>query len=144
MNDFEWRRQLRDLRQPEAPQRDLWAGIERSLEAGPMAEASQPGIHRRAHSSWWLAAGLAAVTVLAVGLNRPSMQADLANPTVAAVTPWKPADPRLAGAAIELTAAQIELRQAIQQAPDSTALQRLLNRTEQQQARLRRLGQDAG
>ena len=51
---------------------------------------------------------------------------------------------RSSGAAIELGAAQIELRQAIAQAPDSSALQRLLERTEQQQSRLRQLGHDAG
>lgn len=141
MNDFEWRRQLRGLRQPHAPRRDLWADIERSLEhAAPIAmsatRASTP-----ARAAWLFAAGLAAVTVLAVGLMRvvPTTSADLASVPV-----WKPDDPRLAGAAIELTAAQYELRQALQQSPNSAALQRLLDRTEQQESRLRQLGHDAG
>ncbi|NMW26107.1 hypothetical protein HFP05_17570, partial [Rhodanobacter denitrificans] len=57
---------------------------------------------------------------------------------------WKPSDPRLAGAAIELDAAQMELQLAIQQAPDSPSLQRLLGRTEQQQTQLRQLANQAG
>ena len=32
MNEFEWRRQMRDLRQPLTPQRDLWASIDAALE----------------------------------------------------------------------------------------------------------------
>lgn len=28
MNEFEWRRQLRELRRPLAPEHDLWASIE--------------------------------------------------------------------------------------------------------------------
>lgn len=141
MNDFEWRRQLRDLRQPQTPRRDLWAGIEQALD-GTSAGAPRHGA-REHHASWWLAAGLAAVTVLAIGLTR-SIDSAPPRPAFAAAPAWKPADPRLAGAAIELTAAQIELRQAIQQSPDSSALQHLLDLTEKQQARLRRLGQDAG
>ncbi|MGN6193260.1 MAG: hypothetical protein ACTHM4_14120 [Rhodanobacteraceae bacterium] len=143
MNDFEWRRQLRELRQPQAPRRDLWADIERSLDRGAATEAS-PRRATATRTTWLFAAGLAAITVLAVGLMRmaptaaPAAAADLASVPV-----WKPDDPRLAGAAIELTAAQYELRQAIQQSPNSAALQRLLDRTEQQESRLRQLGHDA-
>jgi hypothetical protein len=57
---------------------------------------------------------------------------------------WKPADPRLAGAAIELDAARMELQLAIRQAPNSPALQRLLDRTELQQTQLRQLANQAG
>lgn len=145
MNEFEWRRQLRELRQPQAPRRDLWADIERMLDAPPAIETvAHPVASHRSRSSWWMAAGLAAITVLAVGLARQPIGLSGAPAGIAAISPWKPADPRLAGAAIELTAAQIELHQAIQQSPDSPGLQRLLDRTRQQQARLRRLGQDAG
>lgn len=143
MNDFEWRRQLRELRQPQAPRRDLWADIERSLDRTAATEAA-PRRATATRTTWLFAAGLAAITVLAVGLMRmaptaaPAAAADLASVPV-----WKPDDPRLAGAAIELTAAQYELRQAIQQSPNSAALQRLLDRTEQQESRLRQLGHDA-
>ena len=145
MNDFEWRRQMRDLRQSQPPRRDLWADIEQAI--GAASPVSSPtAAHRSAGSrAWWLlAAGLAATTVLAIGLARLQPSMAPATTDLAAAANWKPDDPRLAGAAIELDAAQIELRQAIEQAPDSAALQRLLQRTEQQQSRLRRLGHDAG
>lgn len=145
MNDFEWRRQLRDLRQPQAPRRDLWADIEQAINTA--SQASAPAAARRhggSGTSWFLAIGLAAATVLAIGLARLQPTMAPAATDLAKTATWKPDDPRLAGAAIELSAAQIELRQAIEQAPDSTALQRLLQRTEQQQSRLRQLGHDAG
>lgn len=141
MNEFEWRRQLRELRAPVAPPHDLWARIDATLEpVAPAARASKrPG--------WLLAASFAGLSLLAVGLsqrqgallNRPQVTA-----TAAAQAPWKPGDPRLAGAAIELDAARMELRQALEQAPHSPALQRLLSRTRQQQSRLRQLDQQAG
>jgi uncharacterized protein HemY len=59
-------------------------------------------------------------------------------------TRWKPNDPRLAGAALELDAARMELQQAMQQAPDSPALQRLLQQTHAQQNYLRELEKQAG
>jgi hypothetical protein len=68
--------------------------------------------------------------------------------TTAEATPdvarWHPADPRLAGAAVELDAANMELRQAMEQAPDSPALQRLLYRTQKQQSQLRQMEHQAG
>jgi hypothetical protein len=137
MNEFEWRRQLRDLRQPQAPRRDLWAAIAPALDHA----APSPAPARRGHRAL-LAAGLAAVALLAVGVGwhlRPSPRA------VAPVAhAWKPSDPRLAGAAIELSAARMELRQALQLAPQSPALQRLLTRTRQQQAQLQQRAHDAG
>ncbi|MBU6246832.1 MAG: hypothetical protein KGN77_03655 [Xanthomonadaceae bacterium] len=141
MNEFEWRHQLRNLRQPAAPQRDLWAGIEQALDAdrqNPPAEVAPSRV------AWLFAAGLAAVSLLAVGLARQQPSLAAGSAAIAAQADWKPADPRLAGAAIELGAARMELREAIAQAPDSAALRRLLARTEQQQSRLRRLGRDAG
>lgn len=141
MNDFEWRRQLRDLRQPQGPHRDLWAGIEQAIHHHlPVSSQTSPP----ARTPWLFAVGLAAVTLLAVGLTRLQPLVSPPITDIAASTRWKPEDPRLAGAAIELGAAQIELRQAIAQAPGSPALQRLLERTEQQQSRLRQLGHDAG
>lgn len=143
MNDFEWRRQLRDLRQPHTPRRDLWERIEPALEAAPNPLPIAPHKQPTPRAPWWFAMGLAAVTVLAIGLMRHAPMAAGSTSQLASAPPWKPDDPRLAGAAIELTAAQYELRQAIEQAPDSPALQRLLDRTEQQQSRLRQLTHDA-
>jgi len=151
MNEFEWRRQLRDLRQPLAPRRDLWSAIDAALEdAGRAQTAASPASREprptpRRH--WQVAAGLAASLLLAGGIGWRVLQAPAAAPTAAntkSSTGWKPSDPRLAGAAIELDAARMELQLAIRQAPDSGALQRLLDRTEQQQTQLRQLAHQAG
>ena len=151
MNEFEWRRQMRDLRQPLAPQRDLWVSIDAALEdAERMQAPANPALHelRPAHRRRWLvAASLAASLLLAGGIGWHALQAPTAEPVASHATApasWKPSDPRLAGAAIELDAARMELQLAIQQAPDSPALQRLLSRTEQQQAQLRQLATQAG
>jgi hypothetical protein len=139
MNEFEWRRQLRELHTPVAPRSDLWARIDAALEpATPARTSSRPG--------WLLAASFAGLSLLAVGLSLRQGQLPH-QPQVAATASraaWKPDDPRLAGAAIELDAARIELRQALEQAPNSPGLQRLLSRTRQQQSRLRQLDQQAG
>lgn len=140
MNEIEWRRQLRELRAPVAPPHDLWARIDVALEpAAPARASSRPG--------WLLAASFAGLSLLAVSLSlhqRQSLDHAQTTSTAAAQAPWKPGDPRLAGAAIELDAARLELKQALEQAPHSPGLQRLLSRTHQQQSRLRQLDQQAG
>ena len=142
MNEFEWRRQMRELRQPIEPPHDLWARIDAALDGtAPHAATTRPR-HR-----WLPAIGIAAALVLAGWLDGRLQQRLQPAPTRAVASapqPWKPADPRLAGAAIELDAAQIELRQALRQAPDSPALQQLLANTERQQASLRQLEHQAG
>jgi hypothetical protein len=165
MNEFEWLRQMRELNQPVAPRTDLWARIDAALDenAAPAEVAAPTPIRRARHRRVWaMAAGFAAVAVLAGGVvwhMRAVPQLPSAAPLTAQVQNipmqdlamkhaqmqgWKPNDPRLAGAAIELGAARMELQQAIQQAPDSPALQRLLQRTDAQQARLRELEKQAG
>lgn len=141
MNEFEWRRQLRELRAPVAPHHDLWSRIDAALE--PVA----PTVRASARPGWLLAASFAGLSLLAVGLSlRQDRLAAHPQAAIAAAAPmpWKPGDPRLAGAAIVLDAANLELRQAIEQAPHSPALQRLLSRTRQQQSRLRQLDRQAG
>ncbi|MHB1058779.1 MAG: hypothetical protein ACYC0F_12960 [Rhodanobacter sp.] len=152
MNEFEWRRQMRDLRQPLAPQRDLWASIDAALDdagrAGPLATSTEPPMSRPAPRRHRLvAASLAASILLAGGIGWHLLQAPAATSIVSskpAPANWKPADPRLAGAAVELDAARMELQLAIRQAPDSPALQRLLDRTKLQQTQLRQLANQAG
>ncbi|HTC25453.1 hypothetical protein [Dyella sp.] len=146
MNEFEWLRQMRDLNQPVAPRDDLWARIDAAIDNATPAAAETPTPIRRARHRqvWALAASVAAVMVLAGGIvwhmhtvapvAPPIAIASKPNPENA---PWKPSDPRFAGAAVEFGAARMELQQAMQQAPDSPALQRLLQRTEQQQTQLR-------
>ncbi|HET7557234.1 MAG TPA: hypothetical protein VFK08_04085 [Rhodanobacteraceae bacterium] len=141
---FEDRRKLRALAQPVEPQRELWAGIAARIET----QARAP--HRR--RQWLaLAASLACAAVIigVVGvrmLHSPQPATAPAQIAAAANAParWKPSDPRLRGAAVELRAAQGELRQALAIAPNSPYLQRLLHNTEHQQSRLRQLETDAG
>ncbi|RUL73123.1 hypothetical protein [Dyella choica] len=152
MNEFEWLRQMRELNQPVAPRSDLWSRIDAALDDNASHEASAPA--RRAQTRhvrmWAMAASVAAVVVLACGIvwhmravpQGATQVASTAAPTAAAR--WKPSDPRLAGAALELDAARMELQQAMQQAPDSPALQRLLQRTHAQQDSLRELEKQAG
>jgi hypothetical protein len=143
MNEFEWLRQSRALDRPVAPTRDLWPGIaERLAEAMPAASAPR----RRNITPWALAASLAALSLLAGGLSMrqtPMPVAQYAKADTQA-SPWKPRDPRLSGAAIELDAARSELTQAMQQAPQAAFLQRLLDRTNHQRSRLERFEREAG
>lgn len=147
MNEFEWRRQMRDLRQPMLPTRDLWAGIASALDEtehhDEIASGARP-VHRR---RWLFGAALAASMMLAIGIGWHATHApsEAAYSQVASNTSrWTSSDPRLSGAAIELDAAHMELLLAIQQAPNSVALQRLLGRTEQQQAQLHQLANQPG
>ena len=147
---FEDRQKLRALAQAVEPRRDLWPDIAARIER----EARTPRMHFR-----WLAvaASLACVAVLSgvIGVRmlhankavivagQPCTPAQLAANGGTAAR-WNPGDPRLRGAAIELHAAQGELRQALAIAPHSEYLQQLLDRTEHQQTRLRQLDLGAG
>jgi hypothetical protein len=152
MNEFEWLRQMRELNQPVAPRNDLWARIDAALdEAAPTEDTVATPIRpaRRHPQVWAVGASIAALIVLACGVTWRAQPASQATPSVALnaaseTAPWKPSDPRLAGAAVELDAARMELQQAIQQSPDSPALQRLLQRTDAQQTMLRELEKHAG
>lgn len=151
MNEFEWRRQMRDLRQPLAPRHDLWASIDAALDdAEPsVTDRGLPTAERRSGNRrrWLIAASFAASLLLAGAIGWHAKNSIAPAPvasTQQVPQNWKPADPRLAGAATQLNAARMELQQAIQQAPDSPALQRLLMRTERQQSQLRQLASDAG
>ncbi len=143
MNEFEWRRQLRELRQPRAPNRDLWPAIDAALADAAVAPTATTGTRPPRPRRRLLGAGLAASLVLACGVGWRLLHTPTHDAATATTSTWKPTDPRLAGAAIELDAARMELELAILQAPDSAALQRLLQRTEQQQAQLRHLADRA-
>jgi hypothetical protein len=156
MNEFEWLRQMRELNQPVAPRNDMWARIDAALDETQPGDATSDAAVvtpiRPAHrypQVWAVAASIAALIVLACGVvwrAQPVSQptSAVALNTAGGSTSWKPSDPRLAGAAVELDAARMELQQAIQQAPDSPALQRLLQRTDAQQTMLRELEKHAG
>jgi hypothetical protein len=142
MNEFEWRRQMRELQHPHAPRRDLWPAIDAALDDHAVSRPPVRATWRHMLAGAAVAASL--LLVVGVGWHRwftPTAPAESASTTHHAS--WKPADPRLAGAAIELDAARLELKLAIEQAPDSAALQRLLRHTERQQAQLRQLADRA-
>lgn len=154
MNEFEWRRQMRGLREPLLPPPNLWAAIDAALEDTGSTDALAPSTLiapkrlRKRQRLWLMASSFVALAALGGALMVYYVQAPT-RPTVASSAPlsardWKPLDPRLAGAATELDAARRELQQAIQQAPESPELQRLLRRTEQQQSQLQQLGHEAG
>jgi hypothetical protein len=139
MNELEYLRQMRSLNRPVAPRRDLWTGIEARLDEAPVAAAPR----RRRAQPWLMAAAIAGVAILggSVGLH---LVAPTGSDSIASESHWKPTDPRLSGAAVELDAARMELTQAMQDSPDSAALQRLLLKTERQRDRLRNLEKQAG
>ena len=141
MNEFEWRRQLRDLQQAQVPRRDLWPAIDAALD---QVATHPPGRAPRRHLLAWVAVAASLLLVVGAGWHSWFMAVPPAESArTASHASWKPADPRLAGAAIELDAARLELKLAIEQAPDSVALQRLLRHTERQQAQLRQLADRA-
>lgn len=61
-----------------------------------------------------------------------------------AITPWKPHDPHLVGAAIELNIARDQLVRAIQQAPQALYLQHMLEHANQQVHHLQQQSRQAG
>jgi hypothetical protein len=138
MNEFEHLRQMRSLRSPVAPSRDLWAGIDERLDETPATRSRHLWTRRLA----------VAAAIFGVAIFSGSIALRLASPpesaNVASNTRWKPDDPRLTGAAVELATAHSELTQAMQDAPDSPALRRILDRTQRQQERLRQLDRQAG
>jgi hypothetical protein len=147
MNELEWHRQLRDLRQPQLPPRDLWPSIDAALDHADAVKDDAAKTPRQRQRNLLVAASLAASALLIAGIGwqlwptqhaREVVRSDVAAPN------WKPSDPRLAGAAVEFTTARMELQQALQQAPDSPALRRLLVRTRQQQAQWQGRTRDAG
>jgi hypothetical protein len=147
MNELEWHRQLRDLRRPQLPPRDLWPSIDAALDRVAAVNDDAAKAPRQRRRGLLVAASLAASALLIACIGwqlwptrhaREVVRNDVVAPN------WKPSDPRLAGAAVEFTAARMELQQALQQAPDSPALRRLLVRTRQQQAQWQGRTRDAG
>jgi hypothetical protein len=139
MNELDYLRQMRSLNRPVAPPHDLWARIEARLDEAPAVATPR----RRRAQPWLMAAAIAGVAVLGGGIGL-HLVAPTGSDGMASTQTWKPNDPRLSGAAVELDAARMELTQAMQDSPDSAALQRLLQRTERQRDRLRNLEKQAG
>ncbi len=155
MTDFELRRELRELRGPREPQRDLWPQIARQISA--RSENAVAPARRRMH--WPLAIAASLVMVISVGLFslfEPARVDPFANQTdplhgdldvgrqiqrareLAVLD-----DPRLVSAEVVLDAASSELDHALAQQPDAIFLVGLINRTHAQRRKLARLGLDA-
>ena len=155
MNDFELRRELRELRTPREPGRDLWTPISRQIRIGSVAPAA---VSRRRWLPFAAAAGIAFAVSAGVFLLALQQQADPEDAGLAfqresqsvreqidhARELATTGDPRLASAEVVLDAANEELELAMQQRPDAVFLVGLLNRTHAQRRKLARLGLDAG
>lgn len=146
MNEFEWRRQLRALRQPVTPRRDLWLAIDATLHHATTDEPRPVTTRSGAGPRRWLLGGSLTASIAVAGMLGWHLWPAPATTQAESASPgnWRPADPRLTGAAIELGTARLELRQALQQNPHSPALERLLAHTRQQLAELRQLDREAG
>lgn len=150
-NEFQWRRQMRDLGGAVQPQRDLWLDIATRI-AAEQAVAAPPAAPRR---RWALPFAAAAsvllgllVTALWQGQNRnPADEVAAQNTPTAAMDQVnkqfrqvRTQDPRLVAAAVELDAAAEQIEQMLQQQPDAVFLVGLLNRTNERRLKLARMG----
>ncbi|AHX12060.1 hypothetical protein CH75_24350 [Dyella jiangningensis] len=147
MNEFEWLRQTRALREPVSPRRDLWHAIDAALDGAASTTPAPRRSTAQRVQGWLLAASFAGLSLFAGSLAVHLRDRPLATAATSAAPDlerWRPSDPRLAGAAVEFDAANMELRQAMEQAPHSPALQRLLYRMQKQQSQLRQLEHQAG
>ena len=155
MNDFELRRQLRELRTSVQPQSNLWPLIARQITAP--AQAATLSVRRRSRLPWALAASL--VMASSAGVLFLALQERVASTDITADLGKRPdvseqiqrarelaasGDPRLASAEIVLDNASSELDLALQQQPDAVFLVGLINRTHAQQRKVARLGLGAG
>jgi len=160
MNELEIQRGLRAMNAPREPAVDLWQGIAARIAAETeqaTTDAAKSPSRRR-----WLPFALAAGTLLAatgaslLGL-RIQEGTGIAQQTVplqkfSRITPAQAldaarapgGDPRLAGAAVVLDAANAELQQALEQQPDAVFLVSLLNRTNARRMKLEHYGARAG
>lgn len=154
MNDFELRRELRELRRPLDPQRDLWPQIARQIAAS--SRSARAPIRRR---RWPLTVAAGLVMAVAAGVFSLALQdrgersasndaapragLDVSQQIQRARELAASGDPRLAGAEVVLDSASQELDSALQQQPDAVFLVGLINRTHAQQRKLARLGLDA-
>lgn len=155
MTDFELRRDLRELRGPREPQRDLWPEISRRIAA----ESRLSEVPARRKWRWPLAVAAGVAMMVGVGMfslalrdradhaanTRLSEQSriDVGQQIQRAREQAALSDPRLVSAEVVLDAASSELDHALSQQPDATFLVGLINRTNSQRRKLARLGFDA-
>jgi hypothetical protein len=150
VNEFEWRKGMRELGGPVQPQRDLWVGIAARIEAEQTAAV--PPLRRR----WMTPLALAASVLVAAAafVHMMTLQSTQDEPSAYRADNALPAlqhadaqlkavpnrDPRLAGAVIVVDSATRQLQQSLQEQPDAVFLVGLLNRTYERRVKLARLG----
>ena len=151
-DEFQWRRQMRDLGGAVQPQRDLWLDIATRIAAEQAVVAAAPAVPRRRWALPFAAAASVLLGLLVTALwhtqsqNPPAQIA--AQDTPAAVMDQvnkqfkqvRTQDPRLVAAAVELDAAAEQIEQMLQQQPDAVFLVGLLNRTNERRLKLARMG----
>ncbi len=154
MDEFEWRRRLRDLRTACEPARDLWVAVS--------ARIAQAPAHIHVDRKPWLRTGAVAAVVLGLAAAlasffavRPALQSNRLSGHVqmqsarqdagSSYSPrtaldWDaPRDPSIAAAATEIDGATFTLQQALEQNPNAVFLVSLLNRSYEKRMRLSRL-----
>ncbi len=160
MNEFEWRRQLRELRDDVEPPAQVWTAIASRIEASHSQDVSRSDSRRSRQAFAWTrpALALAATLVVAIGvammfalspasLPRESVAgADvthgekMANATTSPALDERQAglarNPVLAATDAELREVQEQLQRALALQPDSESLQRMLSRTASERRRL--------
>jgi hypothetical protein len=146
MNEFEWRKGMKDLGGPVQPPNDLWLSIAARIENEPRVAA--PATRRRWALPFAAAASFAVVAFALAVLRAPTVDSTGDASAEAAIESAnrqfesaRPQDPRLAGAVIELDSAAAELEQMLKQQPDAVFLVGLLNRTNERRSKLVRMGQ---
>ncbi len=161
MNEFEWRRQLRKLRDDVEPPAQVWTAIASRIEASHSQDVSRSDSRRSRQAFAWTrpALALAATLVVAVGvamtfalspasLPRESVAVETGvtqggktvTPTTSEALDERRAglarNPVLAATDAELREVQEQLQRALALQPDSESLQRMLSRTASERRRL--------
>jgi len=157
MNEFEWRKQLRDLRTDLEPPVQVWTAIVSRIERNDAEGVTASDSRRRRNSGQWARPALAVAATLVVGIgiaitlawappSSPGVdvakRADLLESTR---SPTGNADanaselarnPVLAATDAELRELQEQIQRALAVQPDSARLQRMLSRTASERRRL--------
>lgn len=157
MNEFEWRRQLRDLRAEVDPPVQVWTAIASRIAGEGAAGVAPTGFGRSSRSRHWgrPAPAVAALLVLGVGIALTFPLTPRSSPGVAVAVRAELPDgtraptgdagaqssqlarnPVLAATDAELRELQEQIQRALVLQPDSSSLRRMLSRTESERRRL--------
>jgi len=157
MNEFEWRRQLRDLRADVEPPAPVWTAIAARIEIKDAEGGAGGGSDRSRHPGHWgrPALAVAATLVIGIGIAMTFAFPPALSPGVAVAeyrelpdgkrSPTGDADalyselahnPVLAATDAELRELQEQIQRALAVQPGSARLRRMLSRTASERRRL--------